>query len=261
MNIIVCIKQVPGTSNVNIDPKTGTLIRDGAAAKMNPYDLFALEMGLKLREEYGGSLRVVSMGPNSALQVIREAVYMGADGGVLISDRKFGGADVLATSYTLCSGIKALGDYDLILTGKQTTDGDTAQVGSELAEHLGIPHVAYVRSLKVKDDRLEYVSNLDEMVVHGLIEMPCLVCADGEINTPRLPSFKRKVEFEDCSELIRVITFDDVEDKDENHYGLKGSPTQVEKIFEPDKNKDKQMISDGDLALETFKILKSRKFI
>ncbi len=261
MNIVVCIKQVPGTTNVNIDPETGTLIRDGAAAKMNPYDLFALEMGMQLKEKYGGTLKVVSMGPHSAIEVIREAVYMGADGGVLISDRKFGGADVLATSYTLCSGIKAAGDYDLILTGKQTTDGDTAQVGSELAEHLGIPHVAYVKQLELSGDALEYRSNLDSRVVHGKIKMPCLVCADGEINTPRLPSFKRRVEFGDCSDLIRIITFADVADQDESHYGLKGSPTKVEKIFEPEKKKEKQMVTEGDLAAETFRILKSHKFI
>ena len=118
MNIIVCIKQVPGTTNVNIDPVTGTLIRDGVAAKMNPYDLEALELGLQLIKNNGGTLNVISMGPNSALEVLREAIYMGADAGVLISDRKFGGADVLATSYTLCSGIRAIGDYDLIITGR-----------------------------------------------------------------------------------------------------------------------------------------------
>jgi electron transfer flavoprotein beta subunit len=261
MNIIVCIKQVPGTTNVNIDPETGTLIRDGSSAKMNPYDLYALEMALKLKESQGGTIKVVSMGPNSALYVIREAIYMGADGGVLISDRKFGGADVLATSYTLCSGIKAVGGYDLIITGKQTTDGDTAQVGSELAEHLGIPHVAYVKEVKAEDDRLLFESNLDNKILRGSIRMPCLICADGEINTPRLPSFKRKVEFGDCEDLIKVITFADIEDQDESHYGLKGSPTQVEKIFEPDKNAEKEIFSDGDLSEKLYEILKDRKFI
>ena len=261
MNIIVCIKQVPGTTNVNVDPVTGTLIRDGVASKMNPYDLYALEMGLRLIEKNGGSLKVVSMGPNSALEVIREAIYMGASGGVLISDRKFGGADVLATSYTLCSGIKALGEYDLILTGKQTTDGDTAQVGSELAEHLGIPHVAYVKEIEKEDDTLKYVTNLDNKVITAKIKMPCLICVDGDINTPRLPSFKRKMEKKNCDDLIRIITFEDVEDKDEKHYGLKGSPTQVERIFEPDKNKEKEIINGDNLDEKTYEILKSLKFI
>ena len=261
MNIVVCIKQVPGTNNVNINPDTGTLIRDGAAAKMNPYDLTALEMGLRLREKYGGTLKVVSMGPQSALEVIREAIYMGADSGVLISDRKFGGADVLATSYTLCSGIKAAGDYDLILTGKQTTDGDTAQVGSELAEHLNIPHVAYVKELSLEDNRLNYISNLDHKIVYGKISLPCLICVDSDVNTPRLPSYKRKVEFGDCADLIKTITFADVEDQDESHYGLKGSPTQVERIFEPSKDKEKETFYEGDLASKTFELLKSHKFI
>lgn len=261
MNIVVCIKQVPGTSNVNVDPVTGTLIRDGVASKMNPYDLNALELALRLIEKNGGSLKVISMGPPAALEVIREAIYMGADEGLLISDRKFGGADVLATSYTLCSGIKTLGDYDLILTGKQTTDGDTAQVGAELAEHLGIPHVANVRSIDVNEGKIQYVSNLDNKVVTAEVTMPCLICADNEINTPRLPSYKRKRELKDCADLIKVITFADVEDKDETHYGLKGSATQVERIFEPDKRKDKEMFTEGNLAEETYKILKAKKFI
>ncbi|MBQ9387624.1 MAG: electron transfer flavoprotein subunit beta/FixA family protein, partial [Lachnospiraceae bacterium] len=259
--IIVCIKQVPGTTNVNVDPVTGTLIRDGVASKMNPYDLYALETALRMREKFGGTVKVVSMGPPAALAVIREAVYMGADGGVLISDRKFGGADVLATSYTLCSGIKAIGDYDVIITGKQTTDGDTAQVGSELAEHLGIPHVAYVKEMEVEDGSIRYVSNLDNNLVNARVAMPCLICVDGDINTPRLPSYRRSVQFGDCDDLIRIITFNDVDDKDETHYGLKGSPTQVERIFEPEKNKEKEMFTDGDLAAKTFEILKTRKFI
>lgn len=261
MNIIVCIKQVPGTNHVNVDPVTGTLIRDGVAAKMNPYDLNALELALKLIEENGGSLKVITMGPPAAKEVIKEAIYMGADGGVLLSDRKFGGADVLATSYTLCSGIKAIGDYDLILTGKQTTDGDTAQVGSELAEHLNIPHAANVKSIKVEGEKLVYVSNLDNKIVTARITTPCLLCVDNDINTPRLPSFKRKLELSECEELIKVITFLDVEDQDETHYGLKGSATQVERIFEPDKRQDKQIITDGDLSEKVFDILKEKKFI
>ncbi len=261
MNIVVCIKQVPGTTNVNIDPATGTLIRDGVAAKMNPYDLEALEMGLQLIERNDGTLNVVSMGPNSALEVLREAIYMGADGGVLISDRKFGGADVLATSYTLCSGIRAVGDYDVIITGKQTTDGDTAQVGSELAEHLGIPHIANVRRAEVKGRSLECVYNLDSKIVTAEITMPCLICADGGINTPRLPSFKRKVQYGSAEDRIRIITFADIEDRDENHYGLKGSATKVEKIFEPDKSVERQTITGADLALKTFDVLKAHKFV
>ena len=136
MKILVCIKQVPESNKVEVDPVTGVLKRDGAASKMNPYDLYALETAFRIREEVGGSVHVISMGPPQAQQVIREAFAMGADGGTLLSDRKFGGADVLATSYTLAQGIKSCGDFDLILCGKQTTDGDTAQVGPEISEWL-----------------------------------------------------------------------------------------------------------------------------
>lgn len=261
MNIIVCIKQVPGSTNVQVDPVTGTLIRDGASSKMNPNDLNALELGLYLKGKYGGTLKVVSMGPPSALEVIKEAIYMGADEGILISDRKFGGADVLATSYTLCSGIKAAGEYDLIITGKQTTDGDTAQVGSELAEHLSIPHMAYVKNLEIEEGKVKFVSNMDERIITATLDMPCLICADSDVNTPRLPSFKRKKEFGNCESLIKVISFKDVEDQDETHYGLKGSATQVEKIFEPEKISEKKVFDSGDLANDVFEILKDRKFI
>ena len=261
MNILVCIKQVPGTTDVKIDPETGTLIRDGAAAKMNPYDLTALECALRLKDRYGGKVTAVSMGPGSALEVLKEAIYMGATGGILVSDRKFGGADVLATSYTLCSAIESAGDYDLILCGKQTTDGDTAQVGAELAEHLGIPHVANVRSLEIENGKIEYESNLDNKIIKGKITTPCLICMDNEVNTPRLPSYRRKMEYKDCADRIRIITFADLDDQDESHYGLKGSATQVEKIFEPERKTEKEMITEGDLARKTFEILKAHKFI
>ena len=145
MKILVCIKQVPGTSNVEVDEKTGVLKRDGVESKMNPFDLYAIEQALCLREEYGGKVDVITMGPPQAKSVLLEAVYMGADNGGLISDRKFAGADVVATSYTLSQGIRKMGEYDLILCGKQTTDGDTAQVGPETAEFLGMDHMANVQ--------------------------------------------------------------------------------------------------------------------
>ena len=147
MNIIVCIKQVPGTAQVEIDEKTGVLKRDGVASKMNPFDLFAIESAMRLKEQYGGRVTALTMGPPQAEKVLREAFMMGVDDAVLLSDRRFGGADVLATSYTISQGIRKIGSYDLILCGKQTTDGDTAQVGAELAEFLGIPHLANVTKL------------------------------------------------------------------------------------------------------------------
>ena len=137
MNIIVCVKQVPGTSQVEVDPVTGVLKRDGVDSKLNPYDLFALEAALKIKDEFGGKITALSMGPNQAIPSLLETVYMGTDAGVLLSDRKFAGADVQATSYAISEGVKKIGDYDLIICGKQTTDGDTAQVGPEMAEKLG----------------------------------------------------------------------------------------------------------------------------
>lgn len=263
MNIIVCIKQVPGTSNVKVDPVTGVLIRDGVESKMNPYDLYALELGLKLREKNGGSLRVVSMGPPPAAAVLKEAIYMGADSGVLVSDRKFGGADVLATSYTLAQAIASMGGCDLILTGKQTTDGDTAQVGAELAEFLGIPHFSNVLELEATGDgRVRYKANLDNKLITATVPTPCVMCAEAEINTPRLPSYRRKKEF-DTEELIAIFSLADFADKDELHYGLNGSPTQVERIFPPEKNTDKKVLEGDDetLAENLFAILKEKKFI
>lgn len=263
MNIIVCIKQVPGTSNVKVDPVTGVLIRSGVESKMNPYDLYALELGLKLKEKNGGNLRVVSMGPPPAASVLKEAVYMGADSGVLVSDRKFGGADVLATSYTLAQAIASMGGCDLILTGKQTTDGDTAQVGAELAEFLGIPHFSNVLEIEATgDNKIRYKANLDNKVITATVPTPCVICAEAEINTPRLPSYRRKKEY-DSEELIAVFSLSDFADKDDRHYGLNGSPTKVERIFPPEKNTDKQVFEGDDETLteNLFSILKEKKFI
>ena len=147
MNILVCIKQVPGSTNVEVDPVTGVLKRDGIQSKMNPYDLYALEAALSLSESYGGKVDVITMGPPQAKEIIIEAIAMGAEGGAILSDRKFAGADVLATAYTISQGIKKMGEYDLIICGKQTTDGDTAQVGAEVAEFLNLPNVSNVLSI------------------------------------------------------------------------------------------------------------------
>lgn len=151
MEIFVCIKQVPATNKVQVDERTGVLLRDGVDSKMNPYDLFALETALRLRERHGGRVVVGTMGPPQAEAVVREAYWIGADEGYVFSDRRLGGADVLATSYTLSQAIQTVGDFDLILCGKQTTDGDTAQVGPAIAEHMGIPHAAWVSHLEADD--------------------------------------------------------------------------------------------------------------
>ena len=261
MDIFVCIKQVPSTNKVQVDEKTGVLKRSGIQSKMNPYDLYALETAFRLKALHGGTVTVGTMGPPQAQAIIREAYMMGADDGYVFSDRRLGGADVLATSYTLSQAIQSVGDFDLILCGKQTTDGDTAQVGAEIAEFLGIPHAANVQSVEIADGYAAVRVNMEQSVLLQRLPMPCLLCTEGEINTPRLPSYRRKKQTPD--DAVSVSTLADFDDQDETHYGLTGSPTQVEKIFPPEKNQSKQMLSgDGEvLAGQIADILRRGKFI
>ena len=242
MKIIVCIKQVPGTNKVDIDPKTGTLVRKGVNSKLNPYDLYALEAAFELVERFGGSVTTITMGPPQAKAVLEESIWMGADEGVLLSDRAFGGADVAATSYCLSLGIEKIGDYDLILCGKQTTDGDTAQVGAEVSEYLGIPNVANVLSVDdVKDGLLYVTASLDEKVVKMTVKLPCLISVDGDINSPRLPSYKVKKTL--TGDEVKFLSFADFGDQNADHYGLTGSATQVERIFPPEMKKERAAIT------------------
>ena len=206
MNILVCIKQVPGTTKVEVDPITGVLKRDGVDSKMNPYDLYALETGLKIKENNGGTITVLTMGPPQAKEIIKEAYSMGVDNGVLLSDRKFAGADVLATSYTLSQGINSIEDFDLIICGKQTTDGDTAQVGPEMAEYLNIPHVANVKKIvEVKKDSIEVEMDMPDTVEILEIKLPALITVEKGIFQPRLPSYKKKVETKDRKIEVRSL--------------------------------------------------------
>ena len=262
MDILVCIKQVPGSNNVEVDPVTGVLKRDGVKSKMNPYDLYGLELGLSLVERYGGTLKVITMGPPQAKDAIIEAICMGANEGTVLTDRKFAGADVLATAYTISQGIKKMGNFDIIICGKQTTDGDTAQVGAEVSEFLSIPNVANVLSVeKIEDGKAVLVASLDEKVVTMSVKMPCLISADGDINSPRLPSFKVKQQV--TEDMIKFVTFEDFEDKNPDNYGLSGSATQVERIFPPEKNTEKCVI-DGTAEQQAEKlsaILRDRKIV
>lgn len=262
MEILVCIKQVPGSNKVEVDPVTGVLKRDGADSKMNPYDLFALECGLLLKEKYGGRVSVITMGPPQAKAVIYEAFAMGADEGAIISDRSFGGADVLATSYTLSQGIKKFGKFDLIICGLQTTDGDTAQVGPEVSEALDLPCVCNVKKIKgVEDGGILVDMEMAQDVEHLKVQFPCLITVQKDIVQPRLPSYLKKKATE--TKEIPMFTLQDMADKDKNHYGLNGSPTQVQRIFPP--TSDKEQVSWTGTAEEvTDKImgmLKKKKFI
>ena len=262
MNILVCIKQVPGSSNVEVDPITGVLKRDGIASKMNPYDLYGIELALSLTEKHGGGVKTVTMGPPQAKSVIIESICMGAECGGVFSDRRFAGADVLATAYTLSQGIRRMGKFDLIICGKQTTDGDTAQVGAEVAEYLGIPNVSNVLSVdEIKDGKVFLSASLDDKIVKQSVTMPCLLSVDGDINSPRLPSYKVKQTLTD--DKVKFFSFADFEDQNEKHYGLSGSATQVERIFPPEKNKEKHEISGtaDEKAYGIFELIRERKLI
>ncbi|MCT4631590.1 MAG: electron transfer flavoprotein subunit beta/FixA family protein [Firmicutes bacterium] len=262
MDIIVCIKQVPGTSSVEVDPDTGVLIRDGVESKMNPYDLFAIETALTLREESGGKVSTITMGPPQAKEVIMESFYMGADEGYLLTDRKFAGADVVATSYTISKGINKINDFDLIICGKQTTDGDTAQVGPEVAEFLGIPHVSNVsKIIELREESIIVEMEMEEKIEVQEVLFPCLITVDKDINTPRLPSFKRKMNMK--SKEIVTLSINDFDDRDEKNYGLNGSPTQVERIFPPELKSERQVFTGKSIELtdSLFTLLQDMKYL
>lgn len=262
MNITTCIKQVPGTTKVEVDEETGVLKRDGIESKMNPYDLFAIETALRIKKDREATISVLSMGPPQAAEVIKEAYMMGADKGFLLSDRKFAGADVLSTAFTLAQGIEAMGMPDLIICGKQTTDGDTAQVGPEMAEFLNIPHVANVTSIReIKAESIVVDMDMPNSVETVEVAFPCLITVEKGINQPRLPSFKLKQSTKDRE--IPILTLKDFTEKNKNKYGLKGSPTRVIRIFPPDTQREKVTWqgTGPELADKVYNKLLEEKFI
>ncbi|MFH0896998.1 MAG: electron transfer flavoprotein subunit beta/FixA family protein [Candidatus Bathyarchaeota archaeon] len=231
LKIIVCIKQVPGTTEVQIDPKRGTLRREGIETVVNPLDMYAIEEGIRLKERFGGEVYATSMGPPQAENTLREALALGCDRAFLLTDRAFAGADTLATSYTLACGIRQIGLYDLVLCGLKTTDGDTAQVGPALAEELGIPHVSYVRKIvDINSYRMTVERSIEDSYEEVETPLPCLLTVTKEINTPRLPSFRRKMDARKMS-----VTIWDARNLngEKNRFGLDGSPTRVIKVFPP----------------------------
>lgn len=260
MKIVVCMKQVPAGTKVDIDPETGAMKRLSGETRTNPYDLFALEAALQLREKLGGTVTVLTMGPPQAEEMMRDAYTMGADDAVILSDRKFAGADVLATSYTLSQGIQVLGGADLIVCGKQTTDGDTAQVGPAIAEHLGIPHAAWVSEIVDADETCIRVrQDLVSVSQVSEIPYPCLITVDKDMCVPRLPSYLLKKATADRP--VRIMSFADMPDQDLSRYGLVGSPTSVERMFAPPEI-EKQVYLEGNAKEKTdslFSILTGKK--
>jgi electron transfer flavoprotein beta subunit len=230
LNIIVCIKQVPDTDAVRLDPETHTLKREGVKAIINPFDLYALEEGLRVKDSQGGEVTVLTMGPPQAEEALREALGYGADKAVLLSDKAFAGADTWATALTLARAVQKLG-FDLIFTGKQAIDGDTAQVGPMLATMLHIPYVAWVRKLTFPDGKKMAVERLLDHGYDALeVKLPAVVSVVKEINEPRVPSFKAKMKAK--KEAIPTWALADL-GLNPQDVGLAGSFTQVVKVFPP----------------------------
>ncbi|MDD5431980.1 MAG: electron transfer flavoprotein subunit beta/FixA family protein [Candidatus Omnitrophica bacterium] len=257
MNIIVCIKQVPETTEVRINPETNTLIREGVKSIINPFDMYAIEEAIRLKERFGGKVTVITMGPPQADAALREAISLGADEGVLLCDRAFAGSDTWATSYTLAGGIKKLGEFDLVLCGKQATDGDTAQVGPGISTHLNIPQVTYVKKI---EEVKEKIMRVERMMEEGfeVIEtpLPALLTVVKEINEPRLPSLKGIMKSK--SAKITVLTQKEL-GLDAQNIGLCGSPTQVVKIFTPPQREGGQMLKGEapEIAKQLVDLLKN----
>lgn len=251
MNIVVCVKQVPGTMEVKMNKETNTIIREGVESVINPFDTYAVEEGLRIKERVGGKVTVLSMGIPSVAELLKGTIGLGADDAVLLSDRAFAGADTLATAYALSMGVRKIGGADLIICGKQATDGDTAQVGPSLAEKLGYPHTTYVR--KIEEIKEGYI-RCQRMTEDGyeVVEMPlpAVITVVKEINEPRLPSIKNMMRAKKA--VVNIWTADDI-GADKDLCGLKGSPTQVVKTFVPVHDINSEMI-EGDAAQQAAKL-------
>jgi electron transfer flavoprotein beta subunit len=242
MKIVVCVKQVPDTTEVKIDEKTGTLIREGVPSIINPFDQYAVELGVKLKEEHGGELSVISMGPPQARSVLTKSLALGADKAVLISDRAFAGADTLATAYTLSLAIEKLGEYDLVLCGLQAIDGDTAQVGPEMAQRLKIPQVTYVENVIFENKKFI----VDKQTEYGLekieVKPPALVAVITPSDfVPGNPPFSKIMKAK--KKPLDTWTAGELEG-DSERFGLNGSPTWVNRIYSPPKREKGEILDD-----------------
>ena len=258
MNFLVCIKQVPDTNDIKIDKKTNTLIREGIKSILNPFDAYALEEALRLKEIHGGKITVLSMGPKQAEETLREAIALGCDEIILLSDKKFAGADTFATAKTLAGAIKKLFErekYDLIFFGQQAIDGDTAQVGPETACLLNISQAFFVRKIEeIKDERIYFQRLTEEGFDYLSLPLPCALGVVKEINEPRMPSIRGK-KLARSKELL--IWNAEILELSEKEVGLNGSPTQVIEIFSPQFDKESKIIetdADSSVAILADKI-------
>ncbi len=240
LNIVVCIKQVPETTEVEFDEETGRLKREGVSAVINPFDEYAIEEGLKIKENHGGTVKVLTMGPPWAADAVRNAIAMGADEGYIATDRAFAGADTWATSLTLAKTIEHMGDYDIILCGLKTTDGDTGQTGPEMAEHLGIPHVCYVNEVQgIEDGKVTLKRIMDDGLETLEAPLPLLISVSKDINQPRLATLRGRLKAKKAE--IKEITNEDL-GIDPDEIGLEGSFTRVVKIFEPETHEAGEVV-------------------
>ncbi len=260
MRIMCCLKPVPKPGTVKVDPETHTLKREGSELELNPYDRYALEAAVSLAEETNGSVTAVSMGPPNAKGILIEAFVCGADEVVLLSDRAFAGADTLATSYVLAKAAEKLGPFDLIICGKISVDGETAQVGPELGAWLGWPSVIWVKQIKPINGGLELVRVTDTGEERLRAKLPLVITIENEANDPRPPSIKRLLEVENLE--IKVLTANDL-DTDPERLGLKGSPTKVLDVYTPEYSKRQQVISGPveEIVDSLVSILKERGLI
>ena len=231
MHFVVCVKQVPNTTEVKIHPESHTLIREGVESMVNPFDMFAVEEALRLREKLGGKVTALSMGPAQAEEALREVMSMGVDEGILVCDRAFAGSDTWATSYTLATALRKIQDFEVILCGTQASDGDTGQVGPGIATHLGLPQITYVRKIEELDREHIVAERLLEDGYEAIeAPLPCVLTVVKEINEPRFPTLKGKIAAKKAT--IMTWTAEDIH-ADLSRIGLDGSPTRVVKIFSP----------------------------
>lgn len=265
MNILVLLKQVPDMERVKFDSEKGVVDRKSAGAEINPFDLNALEAAVQINEQIGANITVISMGPPNAAEALKEGISRGAHDGILLSDRYFGGADTKATANTLASAIKKIGNFDLIIAGEKTVDGDTGQVGPEIAEFLRIPHVSYVSNVKEIDNKhMVVVSDIWGGSYLKDVILPCMITVTKDINVPRLPSFKSKMAAKKAE--ITIWGIEDLKDYlTVEDTGFKGSPTTVKKIEVPAAVKREGKVwrkDDLNAALDTIiNSLKEKKVL
>ncbi|HOV21243.1 MAG TPA: electron transfer flavoprotein subunit beta/FixA family protein [Candidatus Ratteibacteria bacterium] len=256
MRIVVCIKQVPESLDVKIDPETKRIVREGVKSIINPYDTYAIEEGIRLKERFGGEVLAISMGPFQAEEALKEAIAMGVDDGFLLTDKKFGGSDTLATSFTLSCGIKKTGNFDIIICGRETLDGSTGQVGPEIAEFLKIPYITFVSKIENISDNIIYCTRLmEDHYEKVMAKLPVLITVVKEINEPRIPSLKGLLKAKKAE--IKRITADQL-GEDERFFGQDGSPTRVIDVWTPEIKKEGKKI-EGEPEYLTDEIIKQLK--